>query len=135
MQSESISKRGIEVIINSDKLPRIKIQESKLLQVLVNLIKNAYESIDLNPAGNKCITINCSVEDNSYIVIKIKDSGIGFIPGTQQKFFDFGFTNKADGSGFGLHFCAHFLQSIDGDIIAYSEGEGKGAEFIINLPL
>jgi len=135
MQGESLSKRGIEVITRINKLPYVKIQESKLLQILVNLIKNAYESIDLNSLSNKKIIINCSVKDDSHIVIKIKDSGIGFIQGAEKKFFDFGYTDKAAGSGFGLHFCAHFLRSIGGDISAYSEGEGKGAEFIISLPL
>jgi len=135
MQGESLSKRGIEVITHIKKVPYVKVQESKLLQILVNLIKNAYESIDLNELSNKKIIIDCSVKDDSHIVIKIKDSGIGFIQGAEKNFFDFGYTDKSDGSGFGLHFCAHFLRSISGDISAYSEGKGKGAEFIISLPL
>jgi len=135
MQGESVNKRSIEIITDIEKVPYVKVQESKLLQILVNLIKNAYESIDLNSLSNKKIIIHCSVKDDSHIVIKIKDSGIGFIQGAEKNFFDFGYTDKVDGSGFGLHFCAHFLRSIGGDISAYSEGEGKGAEFIISLPL
>lgn len=138
MQSESISKRDIDITTELTELPLIKVQESKLLQVLVNLLKNAYESIDLNPVNDKQILIHCCVEDansNSRLVIKIKDTGIGFAQGAEQHFFDFGYTSKSSGSGFGLHFCAHFLKSIGGDIIAYSEGEGKGAEFSIYLPI
>lgn len=139
MQSESIHKRGIVINKEIDVIPYLKVQESKLLQILVNLIKNAYESIDLNPQSSKQLTLYSyleTIEDGrAQIVIKLTDTGIGFKPGSEQNFFDFGYTLKSQGSGFGLHFCAHFLKTIGGDITAFSEGEGKGAEFTIVLPL
>lgn len=133
MQSESISKRGIKVKKEIEPARHVKVQESKLLQILNNLLKNAYESIDMNPGSDKMILIRC-LEQNSTVAIKIKDTGIGFETGEEQQFFEFGFTSKIQGSGLGLHFCAHFLHSIGGDIMATSEGKGKGAEFIITLP-
>jgi len=135
MQSESITKRGIKIITDIGHIETLKIQESKLLQILINLLKNAYESIDMNPDSDKTISICCQQEQDAIVVIKIKDTGIGFEPGKEQQFFDFGYTSKREGSGFGLHFCAHFLRSIGGDINAISEGEGKGAEFVISLPI
>ncbi|MCW8928671.1 MAG: HAMP domain-containing histidine kinase [Gammaproteobacteria bacterium] len=137
IQSESISKRKIEIIKEIEEIPYIKIQESKLLQIFVNLLKNAYESIDLNPESNKQICLKAYVDENSnnQVIVKIKDTGIGFSAGAEKNFFDFGYTSKSEGSGFGLHFCANFLKSIDGHIIAQSEGEGKGAEFTIYLPI
>ncbi len=137
MQHESISKRGIEINTKINEIPYIKIQESKLLQILVNLLKNAYESIDLNPLSRKQINVQACINtsEDDQIMIKISDTGAGFISGSEQAFFDFGYTSKTGGSGFGLHFCAHFLKSIGGGITAYSEGEGRGAEFIIYLPI
>ncbi len=139
MQSESIRKRGITIKKEINILPHLKIQESKLLQILVNLLKNAYESIDLNPQSKKIITFQSYVDDSikneDMIVIKIIDSGVGFTPEMEPNFFDFGYSTKEAGSGFGLHFCASFLHNIGGQISAFSDGEGKGADFTIYLPL
>jgi len=139
MQSESIKRRDIHIVKEMAEMPYLKIQESKLLQVLVNLLKNAYESIDVNPQSSKQIFLQAYaetlVDKKTNIIIKIKDSGAGFNSSMEEKFFDFGYTSKKEGSGFGLHFCASFLASIDGDISASSEGEGEGAEFTIVLPV
>ncbi|WP_198264964.1 sensor histidine kinase [sulfur-oxidizing endosymbiont of Gigantopelta aegis] len=134
MQSESIKRRNIEVVKEIAEVPYLKIQESKLLQVLVNLLKNAYEAIDANPQSDKHILLKAYVEKQN-VIITIKDSGLGFDPAMKARFFDFGYTSKKDGSGFGLHFCASFLTSIGGEIKATSVGEGKGAQFTIVLPV
>jgi sensor histidine kinase regulating citrate/malate metabolism len=50
--------------------------------------------------------------------------------------FTFGFTTKNDGgNGFGLHFCATSLQSINGSINAESDGPGTGATFFVYIPI
>ncbi len=135
IQSESLEKRGISVSQDIQVQHTLKIQELNLLQTLINIIKNAYEAIDMYPSSEKVIIITARECDDQQIEIKIRDSGIGFEKGTEQGFFDFGYTSKESGSGFGLHFCCYFIQSIGGNIYAQSDGIGKGAEFIIVLPL
>jgi signal transduction histidine kinase len=49
--------------------------------------------------------------------------------------FTFGYTTKSKGSGFGLHSCANYLIANKGSIDAKSEGQGKGSEFIVRLPV
>ena len=53
----------------------------------------------------------------------------------KNKIFTYGFTTKKGGKGFGLHYCANYIQSIGGSIRAESEGPGKGAEFLITIPV
>lgn len=134
MQSESLSKRAITIKKDLPDVMHVKVQESKILQILINLIKNAYEAIDMNSGGPKQIEIKCFKENDQNVIIKITDSGIGFDSKQEQKFFDFGYTSKEEGTGFGLHFCALFLESIGGEITASSDGIGKGAVFTIRLP-
>ena len=68
--------------------------------------------------------------------IALRDTGGGFSPEIEKKIFNYGFTTKdSGGRGFGLHFCANYLQSIQGSIRAESEGPGKGATFFVNIPI
>jgi signal transduction histidine kinase len=51
-----------------------------------------------------------------------------------QRLFQFGFTDKKDGHGFGLHSCALHAQAMGGSLRAYSAGPGQGATFTLELP-
>ena len=83
---------------------------------------------------------NDVTEDNetntSIVEVLIKDNEIGFSSELKDQIFNYGFTTrKTGGMGFGLHFCANYIQSIGGSIKAESEGLGKGATFIVKIPL
>ena len=52
-----------------------------------------------------------------------------------QKIFNYGFTTKKSGNGFGLHSAANAMTEMGGTIKLQSEGIGKGATFTIELPL
>ena len=54
--------------------------------------------------------------------------------GEKEKMFQFGYTTKAVGSGFGLHSCANFLFAHKGRLEANSEGKAQGAKFVVTLP-
>ena len=51
------------------------------------------------------------------------------------KIFNHGFTTKKTGHGFGLHNCANAAQQMDGSLTAYSDGPGKGASFVLRMPV
>jgi signal transduction histidine kinase len=65
----------------------------------------------------------------------VKDNGCGFTKEEKKEFFQFGYSTKARGSGFGLHSCANYLIANNGSIDAVSAGLGMGSEFIIRLPI
>ena len=136
MLAESISKYSVAVKKDIEPdLPSIRIEQSKLLQVMINLVKNALEAMRDIPLDKRNLNISAHRDnDGKFISIAIKDSGMGFAPEDKEKLFTYGYTSKKEGSGFGLHSCANFLIANKGTIEAVSNGPGMGAEFIVHLP-
>jgi len=137
MLKDSIRKYAIIITKDlADDLPLVRIEQSRLLQVIINIVKNAVEAMSGTDPGKRHIVVTtCFNRGEKAIAISIKDSGTGFAPETREKLFTYGYSTKKTGSGFGLHSCANFLIAHKGSIEAKSDGDGKGAEFIINLPV
>ncbi|MDJ0793869.1 MAG: CHASE4 domain-containing protein [Woeseiaceae bacterium] len=110
-----------------------------LLQVLSNLILNAYESIQRRqePDGQIHFEVGSAMlEDTDMVCLTIRDNGAGFDEETGDRIFQRGFTSKTEGetTGLGLHWCANAVAGMGGRIRAESKGLGKGAEFHVLLP-
>ncbi len=134
LQAGSIDRYGIQVIKNYSALPLIPIQKAKLVHILINLIKNAKESMANMPPGSRKLSILTRKEDEVAQLI-IKDTGKGIKKEDLKKIFTHGYTTKKDGHGFGLHSCANYMTEMNGNIKAESEGSGKGASFILEFNL
>jgi C4-dicarboxylate-specific signal transduction histidine kinase len=67
------------------------------------------------------------------VAIEISDNGVGISPENAKKIFVHGFTTMKDGHGFGLHSSALAARELGGSLSCYSDGEGKGATFILEL--
>ena len=63
------------------------------------------------------------------------DNGVGIVPENLTNIFQYGFTTKKTGNGIGLHTSATFIQEMGGTLSVNSEGVGKGATFIVELPI
>lgn len=118
---------------------RVRAPRIGLLQVMGNLILNAYESIKRSGAEQGEISLTAGdeiIDDREMIRVTVRDSGAGFDTTTRDKIFRRGFTSKtADhASGLGLHWCANAVASMGGRISAESRGTGQGAEFHVLLP-
>jgi len=109
-----------------------------LLQVMGNLILNAYESIQRSQSESGEIRVVASsetVDKQSMIRLTIRDTGCGFDDSIRQKIFQRGYTSKQGHmTGLGLHWCANALAGMGGRIQAESTGFGHGAEFHVLLP-
>jgi signal transduction histidine kinase len=111
-----------------------------LLQVMGNLILNAYESIQRASRENGHIFLsanNETVEDQEMVRLTVRDNGTGFDGDMSNRVFQRGFTSKGEGdtTGLGLHWCANAVAGMGGRISAESDGAGKGAEFHVLLPV
>jgi sensor domain CHASE-containing protein len=118
---------------------RVRAHRIGLLQVLSNLILNAYESIQRAGKDDGCISLSASgtvIDDIEMVQLTVRDNGTGFEESVRNKVFQRGFTSKSEGdiTGLGLHWCANAVASMGGRIFADSQGEGHGAEFHILLP-
>ncbi|MGI8979546.1 MAG: sensor histidine kinase [Pirellulaceae bacterium] len=133
MHAPRIANQRIELVRDFGPLPEITIEKSKLLQILDNLIKNAVEAMT-DSSGPKTLRIT-TCQEGDRLVVSVADSGQGISETQLKKIFQFGFTTKKDGHGFGLHSSAIAMSEMGGTIRVLSPGQGKGATFIISVPL
>lgn len=117
---------------------RVRAHRVGLLQIMGNLILNAYESIQRSQSNTGEIRVSaCSetVDDQPMVRLTVRDTGCGFDSNIRQKIFQRGFTSKqGQMTGLGLHWCANALAGMGGRIQAESTGFGHGAEFHVLLP-
>jgi signal transduction histidine kinase len=130
----SFTKRGISVTIDiPDNLPLIKAERTKIMQVILNILKNSAEAIDVY-AVEKSISLTAKVQTD-LIILQLQDSGKGFDEVTGKKLFSRGFTTKATGSGIGLEHCKAILENHHATIEMASDGPGKGAQTTITFKI
>ena len=134
MHAEMFRKYKIKITKNYSKTKPILIEKGKLIHVFVNLLKNAKESLEMKDEKSRIITINI-LKEKEHQIIEIIDNGIGITEENLERIFSYGFSTKKKGKGFGLQTSALAMMEIKGKLSAESDGEGKGAKFIINIPL
>ncbi len=137
LQDDVIINKDVILIKDLGDIPDVRLERAKLIQIIVNLIKNAVESMETNNSLENLLTLSTWHEKGAqeYVGFSVKDSGIGFEEKEREKMFTFGFSTKQRGTGFGLHSCANYLIANKGSITARSKGTNKGAEFVIKLPV
>jgi signal transduction histidine kinase len=117
---------------------RLKIPEKVILrgmpgplnQVFMNILKNAVDAIDQKGAISLEITLQ-----GDYLVVRIKDNGIGIDPDHLDRVFDPFYTSKGPdkGTGLGLSISHRIIRSHEGEIRINSL-KGKGTTVYVNLP-
>lgn len=133
MQSGSTTRYGVSILKDFHDIPQVPIQKTKLVHILINLIKNAKESMIEIQQQHRKLTVSID-SNNGAIFLKINDTGSGIAHENLEKIFSHGFTTKQDGHGFGLHSSANYMKEMGGRMWAESEGEGKGATFVLRFP-
>jgi signal transduction histidine kinase len=127
----------IRVERDSEPVPAIAADKHQILQILLNLLRNAKQAMQEGDGdeGEKVIRLRIRRLGESRVSLAVEDSGVGLPPENLTRIFGHGFTTKADGHGFGLHSCALAASQMGGSLRAESEGPGHGATFILELPL
>jgi len=128
----------LETIFDKD-LPLLFCYPGELNQVLLNMIVNAAHAIEQAQrmdGERKGKIVLCTENQESHIVIKIKDNGSGIPPEIKEKIFDPFFTTKevGKGTGQGLAISHSVIVEKHGGSIRVISEPGKGSEFIIELP-
>jgi len=117
------------------KVPVVRVDKHKVLQILINLIRNAKYAVSESRTVDKRIMVRVSRCSEDRVEIAISDNGIGIASENLARIFAHGFTTKTDGHGFGLHSAALAAKEMDGALTAHSEGLGHGATFRLELPI
>jgi PAS domain S-box-containing protein len=135
MNSSALVRHGVTVIRElDDAVPPISVDKHKVLQILVNLIRNAKYACDDSGRPDKRIIIRVTADERS-LRIAVIDNGIGISADTMGRLFRHGFTTRKSGHGFGLHSGALAARELGGSLTAHSDGPGCGAIFTLELPL
>jgi two-component system, NtrC family, sensor kinase len=115
-------------------LPSIKLSQSEMQQVFLNLINNALDAMD-EKGGT--LEISAQLDDNAnYIMIKFADTGPGIAKANMDRIFNPFFTTKSvgKGTGLGLSICYGIIQRMGGEIDVESM-VGAGTTFNIRIPV
>ena len=118
-----------------DRVPPIVTDKHKVLQILVNLIKNAKEAVLEVEQTERKVTIHVEQPSHDMVSIHIQDNGIGIAAENLDRIFTYGFTTKRTGHGFGLHSSALTAKELCGRLSVESAGERQGAVFTLSLPI
>ena len=136
LSSSDLRAAKVEVIKEYDKdLPLVNVSSSHIQQVILNIVTNALQSMAPKNGGILRIITRHRPEIKK-IEIEFIDTGMGIKKEHLPHVFDPFFTTKEVGKGTGLGLTVSYgiIQKHNGEILAYSDGEGKGAKFVIRLP-
>jgi two-component system NtrC family sensor kinase len=122
---------GVRVVQHHPRRPlMVRADRSQLLQVLVNILNNAYDAMD----GAGTLTLRTG-QTGDVAWASVTDTGPGIPESLQPKLFEPFFTTKEEGrgTGLGLSIC-HGIVSAHGGRIRVDSREGHGATFVVELP-
>ncbi|MBV8975493.1 MAG: PAS domain S-box protein [Sinobacteraceae bacterium] len=134
MNHGAFSRHGVTIVRDFAEVPLIQVDKHRVLQILVNVIRNAKYACAEKKGGEKLVTVRVRATAAA-IVVAVSDTGIGIPPENLERIFSHGFTTRVDGHGFGLHSSALAAREIGGSLLAESPGPGRGATFTLTLPL
>ncbi|MGI9036967.1 MAG: sensor histidine kinase [Pyrinomonadaceae bacterium] len=129
------SDEEISVASSGDKI-NVSGDASELQTVFTNLLDNAVKY----SGDNVKVSVNVKSLNDKYVIIRIKDSGIGMPPSEVKRIFKRFYrvpnsaTQKKKGTGLGLFIVRAIVKKHGGKIWADSKGEGLGSEFMVQLP-
>jgi PAS domain S-box-containing protein len=126
-------RHGVTLRREFNEVPPITVDKHKVLQILVNLVRNAKYACDESGRADKLITLRIEAAPAG-VRIAVIDNGVGIPAENMSRLFTHGFTTRIDGHGFGLHSGALAAQELGGSLRVTSDGPGQGAAFILELP-
>jgi NO-binding membrane sensor protein with MHYT domain/signal transduction histidine kinase len=128
---------GTEVAVRREyrAVGRAVVDRHKLLQILGNLLSNARHALRDRTQGPRELTVRLRPVPPGCFAIDVEDTGTGISEESMKRLFEFGFTTKKEGHGFGLHASANLAKEMGGELSARSEGLNRGACFTVRLPV
>lgn len=123
------SGKDIDFSVDIPYSVNIKANENRFLSCVVNIIKNAVESIE--NAGTVCV---CLSTENNMAILTVSNNGLPIPEAIREKIFEYGYTTKESGSGFGLCLTKQYLQEQNAQLKLIKSDE-KETVFEIRVPV
>ncbi len=134
MNDAALGRHGIKIVRDFQSAPLVGVDKHKVLQILVNLIRNAKYAMDESNNTERTLTLSIQEGGGQTVRIQVRDTGSGIRPENLTRIFQLGFTTKKEGHGFGLHSGANAAKEMGGRLTVHSDGPGQGAVFTLELP-
>jgi signal transduction histidine kinase len=130
--------RGSQVKVEAvcdERLPCVRVDAGRLIQVLLSLLGNAHEAITASHRGGRVRlrTTTASDQGREWVTIEVSDDGPGIPEPYLDRIFEPFFTTKETGSGYGLYMASEVLKEQNGRLTVRNSPEG-GASFVVWLP-
>jgi CheY-like chemotaxis protein len=131
----AIEERRHYLSVNVPKGLWVFADEARLVQIIANLLANAAKYTE--PGGR--ILVSAEREDG-HVVLRVRDNGVGIASDMLPHVFDMfvqesqGIDRMRGGLGLGLAIVRNLVNMHHGEVTAFSEGPGKGSEFVVRLP-
>ncbi|RYF15644.1 MAG: PAS domain S-box protein [Comamonadaceae bacterium] len=125
------------------RLPHLLVDPILIEQVLVNLLRNAAESVEqaARPPGRRSVELRVvpkQVDTQQVVEFSVVDTGQGLAPEVLERLYEAFFSTKAEGMGIGLNLCRSIVESHQGRMEAenlYNGTEVVGCRFTFWLPV
>lgn len=128
---ENESRAAVEFENSLTGSPQLaRADRGQINRVLVNLIKNAIQSIPTDREGKILVQLE---EENGSFVFSVADNGSGVTEDMVGKLFEPNFTTKSSGMGLGLAMCKKIIEDHGGQI-GFDTKIGKGSRFYFSIP-
>lgn len=134
LNAESMERHGISLERVFEPVGPVKADRHKVLQILVNLLKNAKDALQVIKPGERLVRVRVSPGAAGTVQLSVEDNGPGIAAPNLTRIFQHGFTTKPTGHGYGLHSSVLAAREMGGDLVATSPGLGHGSTFILTLP-
>jgi C4-dicarboxylate-specific signal transduction histidine kinase len=134
MNASALARHDVRVSREYDPAaPAVTLERHKVLQILVNVIRNAKQACDEAAPTEKHLTIRVTTAGGR-VRVALTDNGIGIAAANLTRVFNHGFTTKKEGHGFGMHSGALAAKEMGGSLSVQSAGPGTGATVTLELP-
>jgi ligand-binding sensor domain-containing protein/signal transduction histidine kinase len=135
INASTIGHGQIQITREFNTVPSVTSDKHKILQILINLISNSKHALRTdNGSGEKKILVRVEKNGEDRVKIMVRDNGMGISPENKARIFQYGFTTRKDGHGFGLHSSVMAARELGGSLTFESEGIGHGAAFTLEFP-
>ena len=124
-----------QVVKDYGRVPLVRGNEGRLVQVFLNLLVNAAQAIPGNAPDRNEVRLATSIDDGGRVAVEISDTGVGIPEDVLPRIFDPFFTTKpvGVGTGLGLSICHSLITAMGGSIEVASK-VSVGTRFLILLP-
>ncbi len=133
INASALARHRVQVVREFDQGPPVNVEKHKLLQILINLVRNAKDACAGVDDIERRVFVRV-IHGKNVVRIEVGDNGVGIHAENLTRIFAHGFTTKKDGHGYGLHSSILAAEELGSALTVQSAGIGAGATFVLEVP-